>query len=95
MSAVFDSDGCTAMHGELDMATVLALEAWLTQLDGQPLDVDLSGVTFFDSSALRTFLVAHKRNPNLRIVNPSTAVKKVLEITGTFDYLVRDSEVGQ
>ena len=81
-----------ALRGALDLLTVPALEALLAQLDGVSA-VDLSGVTFFDSSALRTFLSARRNNANLRIVNPSNAVVKVLEITGTFDYLVLGREI--
>ena len=87
-------DGRPALRGELDLLTVPAMEAVLTQLDNEVAHVDLSAVTFFDSSALRTFLNARRRNPALRIVNPSKAVVKVLEVTETFDYLVHGREIG-
>jgi len=77
-----------AVRGELDLLTLPALEAWLGGLDGELVHVDLSAVKFFDSCALRAFLRARQHNPQLRIVNPSGAVAKVLEITGTVDYLV-------
>ena len=77
-----------AVRGELDLLSLPALEAWLGGLDGQLTAVDLSEVTFFDSCSLRAFLRARERNPQLRIVNPSAAVAKVLEITGMLDYLV-------
>ena len=86
------ADGLPALRGDLDLLSVPALEAVLAQLNAQA-DVDLSGVTFFDSTSLRAFLVGRKRNPALRIVNPSKAVVKVLEITGTLDILVREAEV--
>jgi anti-sigma B factor antagonist len=87
------SEGRPALRGELDLLSVPALEALLTQLDRGAIEIDLSGVTFFDSSALRTFLAVRRKNENLRVVNPSKAVIKVLEITGTFDYLVHGREV--
>jgi|SRR5688572_18684082 len=87
-------DGRLALLGDLDIKTAPALEAVLAQLDGQG-DVDLSGVTFFDSSALRTFFVCRKRNANLRIVNPSNPVVRVLEITGMLDYFVHGGELDE
>jgi anti-sigma B factor antagonist len=72
-----------ALQGELDLLTVPSLEAMFAQMDHEHAVFDLSGVTFFDSSALRVFLAARRRNAQLRIVNPSKAVLKVLEITGT------------
>lgn len=48
--------------GELDLATArlldVALRAWLDDPAGGELVVDLSGVTFMDSSGLRAVLVA-------------------------------------
>ena len=85
------ADGLPALRGDLDLLTLPALEAVLAQLNAQA-DVDLSGVTFFDSTSLRAFLVGRKRNPALRIVNPSKAVVKVLEITGLFDYFVHGGD---
>ena len=93
IEVVTNSNGRPALRGELDISTVPALEEWLAQLDGQLTEVDLSGVTFFDSSALRTFLMARRHNAHLRVINPSKPVVKVLEITGTLDYLMRDPEV--
>ena len=81
-------DGRPALRGELDFLTAPELKAWFDQLDGQATEIDLSGVTFLESITLRIFLVARQRNSQLRLVNPSKAVVKVLEITGTFDYLV-------
>src|SRR5437016_4084244 len=81
-------DGRPTIRGDCDIAAAREIEAWLATFDGAPLEVDLSGVTFFDSSALRTFLHVVRRNPHVRIVNPSTAVLKVLEVTGTVEYLV-------
>ena len=93
MLEVATNNGRPAVRGELDLLNTPALEAWLTSLDGQLTEVDLSGVTFFDSCALRTFLSVRSRNAQLRVVNPSQAVVKVLEITGTLGYLVDGSDV--
>ena len=80
-------DGGPALRGELDLLAVSSMETFLTQLNGGHVDIDLSAVTFFDSSVLRTILVARRHNPHLRIINPSHAVLRVLEITAT-DHLL-------
>ena len=84
-------DGRPALHGELDMESADALEVFLAQLDGQG-EVDLSEVTFFDSSALRCFVMARRHNDKVRIVNPSLIVVRVLEVSAMLDYLVAGRE---
>jgi len=79
--------GRPTIQGELDLAVLPELEHWLASLHGHH-EIDLSGVTFFDSSALRAFLNARHQKRDLRMVQPSEAVRKVLEITGTIDYFV-------
>ena len=86
-------DGRLALRGELDLLTVPALEAVLATLDRQSFEIDMSEVTFFDSSALRTFLNARRNNPALRIANPSKAVLRVLDISGTADYLIHGRDI--
>ena len=81
-------DGRPTVRGECDLSTAAELQAWLLSFDGQLEDVDLSGVSFFDSCALRACLNVRRSKPNLRIVEASDAVRKVLEITGTLDYLI-------
>src|SRR5688572_24805555 len=81
-------DGRPAIRGECDIANAAAIEVWLADFDMEPLDIDLRDVTFFDSTALRVFLEARRRNQHLRIVNPSRPVLKVLDITGTLEYLL-------
>jgi anti-anti-sigma factor len=80
--------GQPAIRGECHLANAAAIEAWLATFDVEPLNVDLSGVTFFDSTALEVLLNARRRNQHMRVVNPSKAVLKVLNITGTRQYLV-------
>ena len=92
MFEVGTTSGRPAVRGELDLLSIPALEAWFHLL-GELTELDLSGVTFFDSSALRTLLTVRRRNANMRIVNPSQAVVKVLEMTGTLDYLVHGRNV--
>jgi anti-anti-sigma factor len=84
-------DGLPAVRGECDLASAKRIDRWLTSFDGDPLEVDLSGVTFFDATALRALLNVRRRHPKLRVVQPSTAVLRVLELTGTVDELVDGS----
>ena len=81
-------DGRPTIRGDCDIAAAREIEAWLATFVSQPLEVDLSGVTFFDSSAVNAFLNVQRRNRNMRLVAPSEAVLKTPEITGTIGYLV-------
>jgi anti-anti-sigma factor len=85
-------DDQPAIRGEIDLLSLPELESWLDGL-GEHHTVDLNEVTFFDSSALRTFLTIRRRDPDFRIVRPSKAVARVLEITGTADYLMHGREI--
>jgi anti-anti-sigma factor len=80
-------DGVPTVRGDLDLATASVLRSWLMHLNGQAAAIDLSGVTFFGSVALRSFLAARRTNANLRIVQPSAVVRRVLELTDTVEYL--------
>ena len=87
------TNGQAWVRGDIDLLCLPTLEAWLSSLGPEHQAVDLSGVTFFDSCALRAFLNARRRNPLLRIVAPSKSVLHVLQITGSDDYLMRGREI--
>ena len=84
---VYDVDGTRIIHakGEIDMATAPQLAAVLAQCGITSVCVDLTDVTFMDSSGLGVLLRAHKRaaerNVELMIANAAPNVMKVLEIT--------------
>jgi anti-sigma B factor antagonist len=79
-----------AIKGELDMSTVATLSERLdSQLGGEVtlVTVDLRGVTFMDSSALRLLIELNDRSLaepwRLALVAPKTeAARVVLRITG-------------
>jgi anti-sigma B factor antagonist len=79
--------------GELDLSTAHQLEACLDGLgaDGADVRLDLSGLSFCDSSGISAMVMAakrvRKRGGYLFIVSPQPAVRSVLEITGLLDYL--------
>lgn len=74
------------LEGELDMATAGSLTELLLAASGDdtPLVLDLSGVSFMDSSGLRALLEgAGLPNEGVPVVvkDPSPQVRRVLEIT--------------
>ncbi len=100
-----DRDGFRTLTvgGEIDLATASAFEAELDAVIAEahsPADVDLSGVTFIDSSGLHALIRARKRvvgtGVRLVLVNPSDACRQVLEITDTaqlFEIVTRNDDV--
>lgn len=75
-------------RGELDLATAPELEGWLEDLRRECADVvlDLSEVTFMDSSGLRVLLQARhearRTQTGLRIANPTRPVLRAIEAAG-------------
>lgn len=92
--------------GELDAFTAPGLRAELTQLfetrEPRLLVIDLSGVTFLDSTALGVLIGAFKRarerDGELRVVKPSPIVSRIFEITALDSVLplydTRDEALG-
>jgi anti-sigma B factor antagonist len=78
------------LSGELDLGTIGALTDTLDRLDGSPI-VDLEGLSFIDSSGIRTLVIARKRmlknGGDLVLLSPQPQVRRVLEITGLDDLI--------
>ena len=75
------------ISGELDVLTIPELSRAVSaqSFDGRPFCLDLSELTFLDSSGLRAlFAMAKSLNGNgpLVILNPSKPVVRVFEIVG-------------
>jgi|1185.fasta_scaffold823490_2 anti-sigma B factor antagonist len=77
------------VRGDLDIATSGLLSHELhdmIDLDRPYIGVDLSGVSFIDSSALSVLVRTHERAESkghrLQLLNPSAACVKVFTITG-------------
>ena len=87
-----------AIAGELDAHSAPALRDELaTSTSRGDTVVDMSGITFMDSSGLRVLIDAHQRaaenDTALVLHDPSTPVRRVLEIAGVLDHLeVRDAD---
>jgi len=74
--------------GEIDMSTAPSVhEAAVGAIRHHPtLDIDLSAVTFMDSSGLHMLLatkqLAERRGGHVRLLHPTPSVMRVLEVTG-------------
>lgn len=70
-------------RGELDLGTLAPLQQALEEaVRSHPVIViDLSQVTFGDSSFLTTLLHTHQHT-ELRLATPSSAVQRLLNVTG-------------
>jgi anti-anti-sigma factor len=79
------------LAGDIDLAAVEALEAAIGAVEGASEEdgdvvLDMSEVTFLDSSGLRVLVTAHERyneaGARFVIKDPSAPVVRILEITG-------------
>ena len=81
-------------EGELDIGGAAQAEDVLAQAEGDSvtdLTLDLSGLTFMDSTGLRLVVAANRRaqesGRTLRVVRGPAAVQRVFELTGLDDKL--------
>jgi anti-sigma B factor antagonist len=84
-----------AVSGEIDLASAGRFAQELALLVGEERDaarVDLSAVTFLDSSGVRELLAANRQaaanGRRLLLANPSAACRRVLEISGVWSEFV-------
>jgi anti-sigma B factor antagonist len=91
-SVAWDGGVSLRLIGELDLATQPEMEPVILQhLQSHPsIVIDLSGLTFMDSSGLRTLIQVKKAADALKrpfaLVRGPSPVHKVFEITGLLDY---------
>jgi anti-anti-sigma factor len=69
------------LRGELDLSNVAEMRSSLADAHG-PAVVDLSDVTYLDSTALYELGVLRKRVGNVVLVAPSPQIRRTLEIVG-------------
>ena len=77
--------GRPALRGSIDYQTCRYVDSWLSH--AAPREVDGSEVTFLDAFGLRVLVDARIRDAKFRIVNPSDAIRGVLESAGMLEYL--------
>jgi anti-anti-sigma factor len=95
ISSERDSDVyAISVSGELDLATAGSLQRELERVeasDAPSIILDLSGLTFMDSTGVRLLLNAHARSradsDRLTMLRGSPAVQRVLQLTGVVDLL--------
>lgn len=81
-------------RGDLDIATAPELEGWLDDLRRECADVvvDLSQVTFLDSSGLRVLWRARREarrtRTGLRLADPTPPARRAIEAAGLADDLL-------
>ncbi len=83
-------DGAIRVAGDLDAYTVGDLEHELQRLDADhDVWLDLSGVTFMDSSGIRAFVrldnALRPGGHQVVVVDPSISVLRLFELTGLVD----------
>jgi len=91
VSTTRHADRCViAPIGDLDLSSVAALDAEVRAVEATDVDqiiIDLSGVTFMDSTGLRLLVQADARSRadsnRLRLVRGSRRVQRVFELTNT------------
>ena len=91
-ATVLTEHGLTILRltGELDLATVNDLQETVAALvDRAPehLIVDLSDVTFMDSSGIALLLQVSQRLPRTELRNPSPLIRRVLDLTALTEIL--------
>jgi anti-anti-sigma factor len=98
-----ESEGkaCTVyLQGELDLASFETVDQVLREAAerANEITIDLSDLTFMDSTGLRLLFEADARartdSHSIRVIGATGQVKKVMELTGTFGRLTSDSSAG-
>jgi anti-sigma B factor antagonist len=89
-----DGHATLALRGELDPHTAPLLQERIDAIFASgrtDLCLDLSGLSFIDSSGLRVILSAHKRADDrggrLVLRSPSPTARRLLVITGLLDHI--------
>jgi anti-anti-sigma factor len=82
-----------ALQGELDIASVNGLVDALVEIAGSTIVVDLSGLTFMDSSGIGALVVARNRVLSkglgqLVVTRPTAIVREAMEIVGLGAWIV-------
>ena len=87
-----ETDRCVlVMTGEFDLVTAEILDRTIETSTGSTtpglIVLDMSGVTFIDSSGLKPLIRAHARGAVLRVRSASPTVQGVISLTGLGEVL--------
>ena len=89
LKVLLDDDGTISVVGEIDLAGGPLLDQVVTAQEDAGVDVviEMSQVTFVDSSGLRSLIAASQRaagrSRRVRLVAPTAVVVRLLDITAT------------
>ena len=86
--AIFTVDATSdsvRFSGEIDMSTAPMLIEAVLQSDSS--EIDLSGITFMDSSGMHALIDLKAARPSLRIVAASPTVRRLVQLTGLAEHL--------
>jgi anti-anti-sigma factor len=75
------------LEGELDIERADSLVDALAPAAGRELTIDMKAVTFMDSSGIAALLRLRQAAASFRVVQPSQAVTRVLELTDLYEEL--------
>ena len=90
-SAATDGQVSIRVQGEIDFATAPQLESALAAVNGEPVALDLSAVTFCDGAGVRVLDEARQRlGARLHLRRSSPSVRKVAGVLG-IEWLVADA----
>jgi anti-anti-sigma factor len=94
---VEDADPVTIhVKGELDLSTAGLLEAALERTSAVDVAVDLSGLSFIDSSGIRVLVLEHNRRRDaacrLTLRNCSDVCRRTFEVAGLANELHFDTD---
>jgi anti-anti-sigma factor len=88
-------DGTLAVTGELDCVSAPLLDDVLEPL-GPPLRLDLTELTFIDSTGLHVLLRHQQRlDGALQIIDAADCVRRLFQLTGVASMLMPRDDVGQ
>ena len=75
-----------SFRGELDLSTAAGLVDWLLEISNSKIVIDLSELTFMDSSGIAVFVQAkNELGDSVVLTRPQPNVRRVFEITGLSD----------
>lgn len=89
-SSIADSGALITVSGELDVSNAEQLKSAVQDLkvdDRTRLVFDLSALRYMDSAGIAVLLDAAAKAGSVHLRNPSTAVRRVIELTGLSDML--------
>jgi anti-anti-sigma factor len=76
------------ISGELDLVSEPVFEQALADVQQPPVRIDLSELTFMDSTGLRALLTASRAQEDLLLTGPlQTPIQRLLELTQTLEIL--------